>query len=198
MIGERPSSGADAGADTGEAREFARARAGDVAAFGALVRRHQERVFRFLHRMLDAREEAMELSQDVFVKAWQALPGWRPEAAFSTWLLQIARNAALDHLRRRQVVRFAPLEEGLEVADEAPGPEARYASRQRQVQLERALRRLAAEHREILLLREVEGLAYGELASVLGIAEGTVKSRLARARSTLLEHFDPHTGASHE
>ena len=198
MIGERPSSGADAGADTGEAREFARARAGDVAAFGALVRRHQERVFRFLHRMLDAREEAMELSQDVFVKAWQALPGWRPEAAFSTWLLQMARNAALDHLRRRQVVRFAPLEEGLEVADEAPGPEARYATRERQAQLERALRRLAAEHREILLLREVEGLAYGELASVLGIAEGTVKSRLARARSALLEHFDPHTGACHE
>ena len=198
MIGERPSSGADAGADTGEAREFARARAGDVAAFGALVRRHQERVFRFLHRMLDAREEAMELSQDVFVKAWQALPGWRPEAAFSTWLLQIARNAALDQLRRRQVVRFAPLEEGLEVADEAPGPEARYATRERQAQLERALRRLAAEHREILQLREVEGLAYGELASVLGIAEGTVKSRLARARSALLEHFDPHTGASHE
>lgn len=198
MIGERPSSGADAGADTGEARELARARAGDVAAFGALVRRHQERVFRFLHRMLDVREEAMELSQDVFVKAWQALPGWRPEAAFSTWLLQIARNAALDQLRRRQVVRFAPLEEGLEVADGAPGPEARYASRQRQVQLERALRRLAAEHREILLLREVEGLAYGELAGVLGIAEGTVKSRLARARSALLEHFDPHTGACHD
>ena len=198
MIGERPSSGADAGADTGEAGELARARAGDVAAFGALVRRPQERVFCFLHRMLDAREEAMELSQDVFVKAWQALPGWRPEAAFSTWLLQIARNAALDQLRRRQVVRFAPLEEGLEVADEAPGPEARYATRERQAQLERALQRLAAEHREILLLREVEGLAYGELTSVLGIAEGTVKSRLARARSALLEHFDPHTGASHE
>lgn len=198
MIGERPSSAADTGADAGEARELARARAGDVAAFGALVRRHQERVFRFLHRMLDVREEAMELSQDVFVKAWQALPGWRPEAAFSTWLLQIARNAALDQLRRRQLVRFAPLEEGLEVADEAPGPEACYASRQRQAQLERALQRLAAEHREILLLREVEGLAYGELAGVLGIAEGTVKSRLARARSALLEHFDPHTGACHE
>lgn len=194
MIGERPSSGADAGADTGEARELARARAGDVAAFGALVRRHQERVFRFLHRMLDAREEAMELSQDVFVKAWQALPGWRPEARFSTWLLQIARNAALDQLRRRQVVRFAPLEEGLEVADEAPGPEARYASRQRQAQLERALRRLAAEHREILLLREIEDLSYAELAAVLGIAEGTVKSRLARARAALLQHFRPHAG----
>lgn len=174
--------------------DVARARAGDTAAFAALVRRHQDRVFSFILRMLDARDEAMELTQDVFVKAWQALPGWRPEARFSTWLLQIARNAALDQLRRRQVVRFAPLEEGLEVADEAPGPEARYASRQRQVQLERALRRLAAEHREILLLREVEDLSYAELAAVLGIAEGTVKSRLARARAALLQHFRPHAG----
>ena len=174
--------------------DVARARAGDTAAFAALVRRHQDRVFGFILRMLDARDEAMELTQDVFVKAWQALPGWRPEAAFSTWLLQIARNAALDQLRRRQVVRFAPLEEGLEVADEAPGPEARYASRQRQAQLERALRRLAAEHREILLLREIEDLSYAELAAVLGIAEGTVKSRLARARAALLQHFRPHAG----
>ena len=194
MIGERPSSGADAGADTGEAREFARARAGDVAAFGALVRRHQERVFRFLHRMLDAREEAMELSQDVFVKAWQALPGWRPEARFSTWLLQIARNAALDQLRRRRVVQFAPLDDGMDVADTAPGPEARYASRQRQALLENALQQIAAEHREILLLREIEDLSYAELAAVLGIAEGTVKSRLARARAALLQHFRPHAG----
>ena len=178
--------------------DVARARAGDTAAFTALVRRHQDRVFGFILRMLDARDEAMELTQDVFVKAWQALPGWRPEARFSTWLLQIARNAALDQLRRRRLIQFAPLDDGMDVADTAPGPEARYASRQRQALLENALQQIAAEHREILLLREVEGLAYGELASVLGIAEGTVKSRLARARRALLEHFDPHTGASHE
>ena len=165
----------------------ARAAAGDSGAFAELVRRHQNRVFGFILRMIDSRDEAMELTQDVFVKAWQALPGWRPEAAFSTWLLQIARNAALDQLRRRQVVRFAPLEEGLEVADEAPGPEARYASRQRQAQLERALRRLAAEHREILLLRDIEDMAYEDIAEVLGISLGTVKSRIARARAGLLQ-----------
>ncbi|MBS0552632.1 MAG: sigma-70 family RNA polymerase sigma factor [Proteobacteria bacterium] len=181
-----------------DADDVARARAGDMAAFAALVRRHQDRVFRFVLRMLDARDEATELTQDVFVKAWQALPGWRPEASFSTWLLQIARNAALDQLRRRQLVRFAPLEDGMDVADAAPGPEASYAGRQQQAQLDRALRRIAAEHREILLLREVEGLAYGELARVLGIAEGTVKSRLARARAALLEHFHPHAGVTHE
>ena len=174
--------------------DVARARAGDTAAFAALVRRHQDRVFGFILRMLDARDEAMELTQDVFVKAWQALPGWRPEARFSTWLLQIARNAALDQLRRRRVVQFAPLDDGMDVADTAPGPEARYASRQRQALLENALQQIAAEHREILLLREIEDLSYAELAAVLGIAEGTVKSRLARARAVLLEHFRPHAG----
>lgn len=174
--------------------DVARARAGDTAAFAALVRRHQDRVFGFILRMLDARDEALELTQDVFVKAWQALPGWRPEARFSTWLLQIARNAALDQLRRRRVVQFAPLDDGMDVADTAPGPEARYASRQRQALLEHALQQIAAEHREILLLREIENLSYGELAAVLGIAEGTVKSRLARARAALLEHFRPSAG----
>jgi len=174
--------------------DVARARAGDTAAFAALVRRHQDRVFGFILRMLDARDEAMELTQDVFVKAWQALPGWRPEARFSTWLLQIARNAALDQLRRRRVVQFAPLDDGMDVADTAPGPEARYASRQRQALLENALQQIAAEHREILLLREIEDLSYAELAAVLGIAEGTVKSRLARARAALLEHFRPSAG----
>ena len=174
--------------------DVARARAGDTAAFAALVRRHQDRVFGFILRMLDTRDEAMELTQDVFVKAWPALPGWRPEARFSTWLLQIARNAALDQLRRRRLIQFAPLDDGMDVADTAPGPEARYASRQRQALLENALQQIAAEHREILLLREVEDLSYGELAAVLGIAEGTVKSRLARARAALLEHFRPHAG----
>ena len=178
--------------------DVARARAGDTAAFAALVRRHQDRVFGFILRMLDARDEAMELTQDVFVKAWQALPGWRPEARFSTWLLQIARNAALDQLRRRRVIQFAPLEDGMDVADTAPGPEARYASRQRQALLENALQQIAAEHREILLLREIEDLSYGELAAVLGIAEGTVKSRLARARAALLEHFRPHAGVNND
>ena len=174
--------------------DVARARAGDTAAFTALVRRHQDRVFGFILRMLDARDEAMELTQDVFVKAWQALPGWRPEARFSTWLLQIARNAALDQLRRRRLIQFAPLDDGMDVADTAPGPEARYASRQRQALLENALQQIAAEHREILLLREIEDLSYAELAAVLGIAEGTVKSRLARARAALLQHFRPHAG----
>lgn len=169
----------------GEAAELQRARQGDRAAFGALVRRHQDRVYRHLLRLTGSREDALELAQDVFVKAWQALPEWRPEARFSTWLYRIAANAALDLLRRRQVVDYVALEDEHDAPSQAPGPEAQLQTRQRLLGLEAALARLPAAQREIVLLREVEGLAYEELAQVLGVDAGTVKSRLARARAAL-------------
>lgn len=176
-------------AEAEEGAWVARAAAGDAAAFAQLVRRHQDRVFGFILRMTGARDEAMELTQDTFLKAWQALPEWRPQARFGTWLLQIARNAALDALRRRQVVAFEPLDDALPVADVRPGPEEALAARQRQSQLETALARLPPDQREIVLLREIEGLSYGELAALLGVQEGTVKSRLARARAALVERL---------
>lgn len=180
----------------------ARARAGDRQAFALLVRRHQERVFRFVLRMLGSRDEAMDLTQDAFLKAWNALPGWRPEARFATWLFQIARNATLDLLRRRQLVEFVPLdadapgEAAFEPRDAAPLPEERLADQQRIGLLERALAALPAEQREILLLRELEDMSYAEIAATLGINEGTVKSRLARARVAALAHYRHHAGES--
>lgn len=176
------------------------ARMGDRQAFAHLVRRHQERVFGFLLRMLGARDEAMDLTQDTFLKAWNALPGWRPEARFTTWLFQIARNAALDLLRRHQRVEFISIdaaasgEAGFEPRDAAPLPEEQLADRQRIGLLERALGALPAEQREILLLRELEDMSYAEIAATLGINEGTVKSRLARARVAALANYRHHTG----
>jgi RNA polymerase sigma-70 factor (ECF subfamily) len=177
----------------------ARAQAGDRQAFALLVRRHQERVFRFVLRMLGNRDEAMDLTQDSFLKAWNALPGWRPEARFATWLLQIARNATLDLLRRRRRVEFVPLDPGETASDPhdpAPSPEQRLADRQRIGLLERALAALPPEQREILLLRELEGMNYAEIAATLGINEGTVKSRLARGRAAALAHYRHHAGES--
>lgn len=165
----------------------ARARDGDSQAFVELVRRHQDRVFRFVLRMTGSRDDAMDLAQDTFMKAWQAMPRWRPDAQFGTWLLQIARNGALDSLRRRGVVGFEPLGDDPQFVDPARGPEARLETRQRFEMLEVALQRIAVEHREVLLLREVEDLSYAEIAQALGVAEGTVKSRIARARVALLE-----------
>ncbi|MCK0509131.1 RNA polymerase sigma factor [Aromatoleum anaerobium] len=174
-----------------------RARAGDTRAFGEIVRRHQDRVFSFILRLTGTRDEAMDLTQEVFMKAWQALPEWRSEARFSTWLLQIARNLSIDLLRRRQVIQFAPLDDELDIADTAMGPEACYATCQRDAQLARALQRIPAGQREILLLREVEDLTYTDIARTLGIRPGTVKSRLARARAALLERLGRKAGEDH-
>lgn len=184
-------------ADTGPPQDeacIARARAGDAAAFADLVRCYQDRVFSFILRLIGSRDDAVDLTQDTFMKAWQALPEWRPEARFSTWLLQIARNTALDAVRRRQRMQFAPLDDEIDLADSAPGPDAHYASRQRQGWLLQALRQIPFEQREILLLREVEDLSYTDIAVTLGIREGTVKSRLARARAALQERFRRNTG----
>lgn len=168
-------------------REYVRlGQAGDRGAFSQLVRRYQDRVYRFILRMVNSHDEALELTQDTFINAWQALPDWRPDAEFRTWLFRIASNAAMDCLRRRKVVEFVALEEDYDTPGEGPGPEAQLQTKQRLVAVESALARLAPDQREILLLREVEDMSYAEIGATLGINEGTVKSRLARAREALI------------
>lgn len=171
-----------------------RARDGDQRAFGELVRRHQDGVFRFVLRMTGSRDEAMDLTQDTFIKAWQALPRWQPQAQFRTWLFQIARNGALDLLRRRETLQFVPIEDDAVFAAPQPTPEEQLDQRQRLGLLDAALRQLPPEHREVLLLREIEQLSYADIAAALQIQEGTVKSRIARARAALLDRYAAATG----
>lgn len=191
-------------ADDAESGLIGRAQAGDPRAFAALVRAYQERVFRFILRLVGARDDAMDLTQDTFMKAHQALPGWRPEAQFRTWLFSIAHHAALDLLRRRQRVRFVSFadlgagETEGHLPDPASQPDQLLADRQRIGVLERALHALPAEQREILLLRELEDMSYAEIAATLGIAEGTVKSRLARARAAALAGYQRNSGETRD
>jgi RNA polymerase sigma-70 factor, ECF subfamily len=162
-----------------------RAQDGDHAAYSVLVRRYQDRVYRYLLRLTGSHDEALELTQEAFIKAWEALPAWRPEAQFHTWLFRIASNAAMDTLRRRKVVDFLALEADYDAPAEAPGPEAQLDTKQQLRAVDAALARLTVEQREVILLREVEGLSYEEISTALGVHEGTVKSRLARARVAL-------------
>jgi RNA polymerase sigma-70 factor (ECF subfamily) len=170
---------------------IARAQRGEVAAFSELVARYQERIYRFLFRLTHSQEDARELAQETFLNAYQALPRWRPNARLSTWLFQIARNQALDRLRRARRVEFVALDETLseQVPADTPTPEAALQARQHVAALEGALQQLSVEHREILLLRDIEDLPYEDIAEVLGISLGTVKSRIARARAGLLTHL---------
>jgi RNA polymerase sigma-70 factor (ECF subfamily) len=162
------------------------AQQGDRAAFSTLVSRYQDRIYRFVLRLTRSQDDALDLTQETFLHAYQGLAAWRPDAAFSTWLFRIARNLAFDGLRRSQRVEFVALEEDFDMADDAPTPDMRLETVQRYRQLEAALARLPVEHREILLLREIEAMSYEEIAAVLELNPGTVKSRIARARAALL------------
>lgn len=164
-----------------------RAQQGEGKAFSELVARYQDPVFRFLLRLTRSRDDAMDLTQDTFMRAYQSLDRWRPEALFRTWLFRIARNLALDRFRHAKIVEFVDLEEEREIQDLHAGPESIVETAQQYHLLEKALARLPAEQREIILLREIEGLSYDEIAHVLALQIGTVKSRLARARSSLLD-----------
>lgn len=179
---------------------IARARAGDRRAFAVLVRSHQDGVFRFLLRLVGNRDEALDLTQDAFIKVFQSLPSWQPAAPFRAWLFRIARNTALDLLRRRQALGFVSFDELAQAdgeaawPDPAPTPDERLDDRRRVALLDRVLRELPAEQREVLLLRELEDMSYAEIAATLDVNEGTVKSRLARARAAALDRFRHHAG----
>ena len=101
-----------------------RAQAGDRKAFSELVRSHQKSVYRYLLRMLGSHDDEMELTQEAFIKAWQALPQWRPEAQFRIWLFRIANNTALDVLRLRKLIEFVPLEDSFDAPGSDPEHQA--------------------------------------------------------------------------
>lgn len=166
-----------------------RARRGEGKAFSELVGRYQDRIYRFLLRLTRSPDEAADLTQDTFLRAYQAIARWQPDALFRTWLFRIARNAAFDRLRRNKLAEFVELDDDADLPDPAAGPEAVAETTQRLRLLEMALAQLAAEHREILLLREIEEMSYEEIALVLDLHLGTVKSRIARARAALLDRM---------
>lgn len=173
-----------------------RFQAGDEAAFEELVAGREAEVYRLALRMLGDADDALEATQDVFLRAYRALPRFRREASFRTWLTGIALNVCRSRLtsrrakERRRTVPLHPADrDDAEAAVElpAPGPDPERAAQASELRaaLDHALAELSPEHREILLLRELHGLEYEELAGSLGCAVGTVKSRLARARGAL-------------
>lgn len=170
-------------------------RSGESAAFATLVERHQGRVFRLLHRMLGSREEAEDAAQETFLNLHRHGHRFRGEARFSTFVYRVASNVALN--RRRTLGRSHARERGLarlqEVGDALPSapadPEAALAGAQERRRLEAALLEIPPRLRLPLVLYDVEGLPYPEIARLLDVPDGTVKSRIHRARELLREHF---------
>ena len=161
-----------------------RARGGDREAFRNLVERHQRRVFNIAFRMLDDREEAADVVQDTFLSVFRHLKNFEGRARFSTWITTIAMNRCRNALRSASRTRTI----ALETDPPAPGganPESETGAREIRRHLERALAQISPEHREVVVLRDIEGLSCQAVAEILGVETGTVKSRLHRARQAL-------------
>ena len=173
------------------------ARGGREAAYRELIRRYERPVFALLFRMVRDRELAEDLSQETFVKALNAIESYRPEFKFSSWIFKIANNAAIDHLRRRELDTLS-----LDGSPHAETPEAMQATalqigarqespldaveaRELGGAIEAAIGRLRPEYRSCILLRHVEGRAYEEIAEILNLPLGTVKTYIHRARNEL-------------
>lgn len=159
-----------------------RARRGDRVAFDVLVERHQHRMYTLASRVLGSREDAADAVQEAFLRAWLALPKFRGGARFSTWLYRICVNAAHDQRLKR---RAEPAAEPPEPAD----PRDRFAERELSGELQQALDALDEPFRVAVVLADVLGCSYAEIAELTGVAEGTVKSRVFRARSELAERL---------
>ena len=181
-----------------------RARAGEEAAYRELVRRYERPVFSLIYRIVRNRELAEDLSQDTFVKVLNALSTYRPEYKFSSWVFKIANNVAIDQLRRRELDTLS-LEgsphattpemieaTALEIGEPAESALDEVANRELGSQIERAIARLRPDYRSCILLRHVEGRPYEEIAEILDLPLGTVKTYIHRARHELrkaLEHL---------
>jgi len=185
--------------DATDQEVVAQARLGREAAYRELVRRYERPIFSLIYRMVRNRELAEDLAQETFVKALKAVGSYRPEYKFSSWIFKIANNAAIDHLRKRELATLsiegsphavtpdAMEATALQISGRLPGPLEELEARELGGAIEEAIGRLRPEYRACILLRHVEGRPYEEIAEMLGLPLGTVKTYIHRARYELRE-----------
>jgi len=170
-----------------------RLKANEDAAYDELVRTYNASIFHVAYRMLGDTAEASDVVQEIFIKVFRNIGSFKGEAALKTWIFRIALSEILNRLRwwksrhRSSTVSLDDQPNGHEhyVPDSGPSPEEMLESKERELAIQEALAKLSSEHRSIIVLRDIEGFSYTEIADVLGISLGTVKSRLARGREDL-------------
>ena len=177
-----------------EQRLVARARRGDAAAFEVLVTEYAQYVHNLALRVVRDPQEAEDIAQEAFLRAWKGLPGFRGGSRFSTWLYRIATNLCYNRLpaMKRSLSELDPENAAVQVPDGRTGPEARLDSRELMAALVRAVDDLPEGYRLLITLRHTQGLPYQEIAEVTGLPLGTVKTNLFRARAQLRERLQQY------
>lgn len=167
---------------------------GDARAFDVLVTRYRGRVYAMIYNMVKSEADAWDLAQEAFIKAWKALPKFEARSSFYTWLYRIAHNVTYDWLRKRKIQSEGEFDESVQQAVDPKaktvpfseaGPDLKMQHQELRTSIEAAIAKLSPEHRAVILLKEVEGRQYNEIAEIVGISIGTVMSRLFYARKKL-------------
>ena len=180
--------------DLNERDLIRRAKQGDMLAFEKLILKHEKIVYNVALRMMNHSEDARDISQEVFLKAYRSLSNFDERSQFSTWLYRITHNTCIDEMRKRKGKQTYSLEEELEsedgsmqrqIADEGDTPEESLLREEKKGEILKALDTLSEEHKAAIILRDVKGLSYEEIAEILELSLGTVKSRISRARTQL-------------
>jgi RNA polymerase sigma-70 factor (ECF subfamily) len=177
-------------------RWVALAQQGDMNAYNQLVIRHQGKIYAMIRNMVRNEADAWDLSQDVFIKAWKALPNFESRSRFSTWLFRISHNVVYDWVRKRKIESSGELNDEIFDRDRidlaartAPAliesPDDALSNSELRIKISAALEKISPEHREVVILKDVQGLSYKEIAEVMECTLGTVMSRLFYARQKL-------------
>lgn len=178
-----------------------RVQAGDVAAFDFLVTKYRERLFSIVYNMTSNREDAADLTQEAFIKAFSSIKRFRGKSSFFTWLYRIAVNTTLSQLKKHRLRRFFSLEnlhdeatssEIVETLSEGGKAERRSLASELQEKLNEALQKLSPKHRTVVVLFEIEGLSHQEISEIMGCSVGTVRSRLHYAKQQLQAYLQDY------
>jgi len=180
--------------DTKERDLVKRAKSGDVEAFEQLILGCEKKVFNIAYRMIGNYDDANELAQEVFLKAFRTIKNFKGDSLFSTWIYRVTANVCLDELRRRKKKAVISLDEDIElkdgevkrqIPDDAPTPDLEAESNEIKNIVNESIRQLPDDYRNMIVLRDIQGFSYDEISKIVNCPEGTVKSRINRARQAL-------------
>lgn len=171
-----------------------KAKQGNMTAFEKLILQHEKTVYNIAYRMFHNEEDAKDMSQEVFIKVFRWIEKFDENAAFSTWLYRIAVNTCIDEIRKRKGKETYSMEENYETDDgemkkqyvyDGPTPEESYLQKEMAEDVQGAINQLSPDHKTLVILRDVQGFSYAEIAEIVDCSLGTVKSRISRARLQL-------------
>jgi RNA polymerase sigma-70 factor (ECF subfamily) len=182
--------------DENETLLLKEAKKGDIKAFEKLSGQYYKKIYNIALRMTGNREDASDLAQEVLIKVYKSLKSFREESSFSTWLYRITKNLCIDELKKQNRKKAISLDEDIElkensvkrqVESDEPGPYEQYEKSEIRRIMTDAIGKLTEEHRMVIILRDIQGFSYNEISKIVKCPEGTVKSRINRARQALRE-----------